>query len=68
MAYNDLFPFAPTTSITVTDFNGKVIYSGMEMWCPQKYRKLYTHALISAQTTSTVDAAGTATVPLVGAY
>jgi hypothetical protein len=35
-----LFPYAPTTAIFITNWNGRVIYSGPEDQCPQRYLKM----------------------------
>jgi len=36
----DQFPYAPQTLIFITDWNGRVIYNGVEANCPTRYQKM----------------------------
>jgi hypothetical protein len=39
------FPYAPNTPIFITNWNGRVIYSGPESQCPQRYLKMLPKVL-----------------------
>jgi hypothetical protein len=47
-----LFPFAPTTAIFITNWNGRVIYSGAENLCPQRFLKMLSKQLPEAAANS----------------
>jgi len=50
MAY--LFPYAPATNVFITDWNGRVIYSGFEAYCPIRYLKMLGKLLPEAAANS----------------
>lgn len=46
------FPYAPTTAIFITNWNGRVIYSGPENQCPQRFLKMLGKLLPEAAANS----------------